>query len=35
MSIRLDKAIQLFNFRLQTILDFLGKKSYNINAVPS
>ena len=35
MSIRLNKAIKEFNVGLQTIVDFLGKKGYKINAVPS
>ena len=35
MSIRLNKAIKDFNVGLQTIVDFLGKKGYKINAVPS
>ncbi len=35
MSIRLNKAIKEFNVGLQTIVDFLGKKGYKINALPS
>lgn len=35
MSIRLNKVIKEFNVGLQTVVDFLGKKGFSINASPS
>ena len=35
MSIRLNKVIKEFNVGLQTVVDFLQKKGYEINAVPN
>ena len=35
MSIRLNKVIKEFNVGLQTVVDFLGKKGFTINASPS
>ncbi|EJX07715.1 translation initiation factor IF-2 [gut metagenome] len=35
MSIRLNKVIKEFNVGLQTVVDFLGKKGFEINASPS
>lgn len=35
MSIRLNKVIKEFNVGLQTVVDFLAKKGYQLNASPS
>ncbi len=35
MSIRLNKVIKEFNVGLQTVVDFLSKKGYQLNASPS
>ena len=35
MSIRLNKVIKEFNVGLQTVVDFLGKKGFEINPSPS
>ena len=35
MSIRLHKAIKEFNVGLQTVVDFLAKKGFTVNASPS
>ncbi len=34
-SIRLNKVIKEFNVGLQTVVDFLGKKGFSVNAQPS